>query len=183
MTNLSGLTRNFLTRLMLAAFLPCLYACPYSSRFSLDAEPQLPIEDDFMGKWAVMIQTYDKSEIPVKLIIDKYTDYEYQLVFVGDWHLMAPRRVPFTDSIKGTGFISQVGDKRFFNVKLKNEYYIAETFVKNGKLSLLPLRDHFTNKLIKKQTELRAELEWHYNYRIKPMYDESFCLKDMERVH
>lgn len=142
----------------------------------------MPIEDDFMGKWAVMLQAYDNSEYPVKLVIDKYTEYEYQLVFIGDWKQMAPRRVPFTDSIKGTGFISQVGDRRFFNIKLKNEYYIAETFVKNGKLSLLPLRDHFTNRIIKKQPELRAELEWHYYARIKPMYDESFCLKDMERV-
>lgn len=182
MTNLSGLIRKFLNRLLLAALLLSLYACPYSSRFSIDAEPQLPIEDDFMGKWAVMLQVYDQSEFPVKLVIDKYTDHEYHLVFIGDWKQMAPRPVPFTDSIKGTGFISQVGDRRFFNIKLKNEYFIAETFVKNGKLNLLPLRDHFTNRIIKRQHELRAELEWHYYARITPMYDEPFCLKDMERV-
>ncbi|MCC6257439.1 MAG: hypothetical protein IT254_03875, partial [Chitinophagaceae bacterium] len=34
-----------------------LTGCPYSSVYTLDPEPALPINEDYLGKWAVLVNT------------------------------------------------------------------------------------------------------------------------------
>jgi hypothetical protein len=87
------------------------------------------------------------------------------------------------DSISGTAFMSTLAGKQFLNINIKSSYYIAELKFEGDKLSLLPLVEHFTSKMIFNNIDLRNSVEFHYKSRVHPMIDPEFCLKDMVRVN
>ncbi len=161
-----------------------LYACPYSSTHMLDENPGIYVEDDLLGSWATFVKkpVSGRTE-PVKMILSKKSDTEYNIAFTGNIDELKPFRVIDRDSVNGTAFMSTVGGKQFFNITIKDKIYIAEIIFKNNMLSVLPLSDHFTAKMIMNNTDLRNSIEFHYKTRVIPLYDEDFCLREMVKVN
>jgi len=161
-----------------------LCSCPYSSPFKLDDAPTIYVENDLLGKWAAFIKKEGvEKEEPVKLILTKKNETEYNIAFTGYLDELRPYNVIRSDSVTGTAFMSAIGNRQFLNITIKSKVYIAELKYKDDKLSLLPLVEHFTAKMILNNTALRNSVEFHYRTRVRPMYDEDFCLKDMVRVN
>lgn len=161
-----------------------LSGCPYSSTYQLDDAPTIYVEDALLGKWATYNKKPDSDkEEPVKLILSKKNDTEYNIAFIGFLKELRPYNVVTADSIVGTAFMSTVGGNQFLNINIKSHTYIAELRMKDDKLSLLPLVEHFTSKLIRDNAALRNSVDIHYKTRVHPMLDTDFCLRDMVRVN
>jgi len=172
----------FITCLFLLAALLC--ACPYSSSYKLDDEPNMYVEDALIGKWATLIKKEgSEKEEPVKLTLSKKNETEYFISFTGAMDELRSFNIIAADSINGTAFMSTVGGNQFLNISIKSQVYIAELKLKNDKLSLLPLVEHFTSKMVQNNAALRICVDFHYKTRVHPMFDEAFCLKDMVRVN
>ena len=161
-----------------------LCACPYSSVYKLDDEPTVYVDDALIGKWAtfVMVPFGSRAE-PVKMLLSRKSDFEYDIAFIGFQNELKPFRVLSGDSLKGSAFLSEVGGRRFLNINIKSQFYIAELKMKDDKLSLLPLAEHFTAKMIRNNLALRNSVDVHYKTRVHPMIDEDFSLVDMIRVN
>jgi hypothetical protein len=172
------------TLLILAVFLT---ACPYSSPYAIDEQPQQAIDESLIGKWATMVtKTIDDKHSetePVKIILDKKDDFEYNISMVGYIKEFERYKVVTDDTIKGTAFLSTAVNKEFLNIKIAGRTYIAEIKRENGIFSIYPLSDYFTNKLIKNSASLRNSLEFHYKTRLVPRYDDDFLLRDLKRVN
>jgi hypothetical protein len=161
-----------------------LCACPYSSPYQLDEIPTIYVEDTLLGSWATYVKkNRSGKEEPVKLILSKKNETEYTIAFTGYIDELRPFGLVTKDSIKGTAFMSIINGYQFFNVIINGTNYIAELKFKNGQLSLLPLVEHFTSKMIRSNAELRGSIEVHYKTRVHALYDEDFCLKDMVKVN
>jgi hypothetical protein len=161
-----------------------LSACPYSSPYQLDETPTIYVEDALLGNWATYVKKpRSGKEEPVKLILTKKTETEYNIAFTGYIDELRPFRLVTKDSVSGTAFMSAIGDNQFLNITIKGTNYIAQLKFKNGQLSLLPLVEHFTSKMIRSNAELRGCVEVHYKTRVHALYDEDFCLKDMVKVN
>ena len=168
--------------LFLVSVLLC--SCPYSSPYQLDDSPAFYVEDVLLGNWATLIKKPGTGkEEPIKLILSKKSDTEYNISFTGKLDELKPFKSVNKDSVTGTAFMSTVAGIQFLNISVKGTNYIAELEFKDGKLSLLPLAEHFTSKMIRNNTELRNCLEVHYKTRVHPVYDEEFCLKQMVKVN
>jgi len=161
-----------------------LCSCPYSSPYQLDENPNIYVEDDLLGSWATFVKKpVSGKEEPVKLILSRKTDTEYNICFTGMLNELKPFKLVYKDSVNGTAFMSTVDGRQFLNISIKGTNYIAELKLKDGTLSLLPLVEHFTNKLIQNNAELRTCVAFHYKTRVHALYDEDFCLKDMIKVN
>jgi len=79
--------------------------------------------------------------------------------------------------------MSTVDGRQFFNITVNNRVYIAEIIFKDDKLSILPLSDNFTAKMIFNGTELRKSIEVHYKTRVHPLLDNNFCLRNMIKLN
>lgn len=170
--------------LLFAAVSILLYACPFSSTHVIDETPGIYVEDALLGNWATFVKKpVGGKEEPVKLIVSKRSETEYNIAFTGSLNELKPYRIIEKDSITGTAFMSTVGGKQFLNIAVKDQTYIAEVILKNGLLSLLPLSEHFTAKMIRSNADLRNSIEFHYKTRVHPMYDDEFCLRDMVKVN
>ncbi len=161
-----------------------LCSCPYSSPYKLDDQPTMYVEDIFLGSWTTVIKKggSDREE-PVTLVLSKKNDTEYNISITGDMNELRRFNVMATDSINGTAFMSTVGTNQFLNISIKSQTYIAELRFKDGKLSILPLVEHFTSKLVQNNAALRTCVDFHYKTRVHPMVDEDFCLKDMVKIN
>jgi hypothetical protein len=176
--------KTFFTISLLFSLSVLLCACPYSSPYQLDDAPNIYVEDDLLGSWATFVKKpVSGKDEPVKLILSKKNETEYNIAFTGYLNELKPFKVVDKDSISGTAFISTVAGKQFLNISIKGSNYIAELKLKEGNLSLLPLVEHFTGKMIKNNAELRACVELHYKTRVHALYDDDFCLKDMVKVN
>lgn len=174
----------FFTISLLFILCVSLCSCPYSSIYKLDDNPGIYIEEVLLGKWATfMKKPGSEREEPVKMILSRKTDTEYNIAFVGYTDELRPFHVVTADSVLGTAFMSTVGGKQFLNINIKSNIYIAELKYADDKLSLLPLVEHFTSKMIFNNTALRNSVEFHYKTRVHPMFDEDFCLKNMVKVN
>jgi hypothetical protein len=161
-----------------------LCACPYRSSYPLEAEPSLPIDKNLTGKWAAYVtKAGTGKEEPVKVIIGEQDDNRYTVAITGYVEELRPYQLFTGDSIKGTAFLTNLANRSFLNVRLRDYQYIVEVQWQNGKLSLLPLAENFTGKLIRGTQELRTALEHHCATRYRPTYDENFCLRNMVRVN
>jgi len=177
--------KTFFTILLSFALTILLCSCPYSSQYKLDETPNIYVEDKLLGSWACFVkkQSTGKDD-PVKMILSKKTDTEYNIAFTGRIDELKMFRVMNNDSISGWAFMSTAAGKQFLNISIKGNYYLVELKLKSdGTLSLLPLVEHFTNKMIKNDAQLRECLEFHYKTRVRPLYDDEFCLWDMVKVN
>ena len=102
-----------------------LCSCPYVSPYTLDDNPNISIEDSLLGKWATVVKKFEsEKEIPVKLIISRKTDLEYNIAITGDLDELRPFHVVQADTVKGTAFISAIGDKQFLNITIKRNVFV-----------------------------------------------------------
>ena len=161
-----------------------MYGCPYRSAYKLDDEPKVLIDESFIGKWTSTASKFDGTAFPVKMIVGKKTDYEYDLSFIGPLRVALSNVADISkqDTIKATAFISEAASRRFLNIYAMSQFYIVEFMYKNDKLTLLPLNEHFTSRLVKSDAQLKQSLELHYKTRLYPLYDDEFCFKQMTRV-
>ena len=80
----------------------------------------------------------------------KYTDSLYWLVFTSDMRDLAWYRVAVHDSIRGTAFMSDVNGHTVINYQAAGQNFIGEFIYENGKLSIYPFEERFTNKILRK---------------------------------
>jgi hypothetical protein len=160
-----------------------LYACPFSSSYSLDEESANLVDESLVGKWATMVSGSTGKEYPLKMILEKKTDTLYNICLISDFSELKRYTRISGDSLTGTAFINVASDRLFMSIQMLGLQYLAEVKLKDGKLNLLPLCEHFTNKIVKSNAELHKAIELHYITRLRPFYDEAFCLKDMVRVN
>lgn len=161
-----------------------LCGCPYSSSYSIDETATIYVEDALLGKWATFVKKSNSyKEEPVKMILSKKSDTEYNIAFTGYIDELKRFGMVQSDSITGTAFMSTVGKYQFLNITIKNKIYIAQLVVKNETVSLLPLVEHFTAKIVHNSSGLRTAVDYHYKMRVHPLVDEEFCLRDMVRVN
>jgi hypothetical protein len=115
--------------------------------------------------------------------LSKRTDTEYDITFRGYLEDLRPYAIITADSITGTAFMSTVGTRQFLNIKVHSRIYIAELRLKDNTLSLLPLAENFTGKMIFNSSALRTSIDFHYRTRVHPMLDTDFCLKNMVKFN
>ena len=157
-----------------------LCSCPYSSPYNLDEAPNIYVEDALLGNWITFIKKPGSAkEEAIYLTLNKKTDLEYDISFSGNLDELMLFKHITSDSLTGSAFMSTVGGRQFFNIKINSRIYIAELILKEGKLSLLPLAEHFTGKMILNSDELRTSVDFHYKTRVHPILDDDFCLRDM----
>lgn len=161
-----------------------LCSCPYSSAYNLDESPTIYVEDALLGKWTAFIKKPGSNhEDAVYLNLDKKSDTEYNISFSGNLDELRPYKNIISDSLAGTAFMSNVGDRQFLNIWINSRIYIAELILKADKLSLLPLAEHFTGKMIFNSAALRNSVDIHYKTRVHPVLDDEFCLRDMVKTN
>lgn len=161
-----------------------LCACPFSSAYYLDEAPAINVEDALMGKWTATVKKPNsKREEVVYCTLSKKTDTEYNISFSANIDELRPYKYITSDSLSGTAFMSVVGKRQFFNININSRIYIAELELKEDKLSLLPLAECFTAKMIFNSAALRKSVEVHYLTRVHPMLDDDFCLRDMVKAY
>ena len=164
-----------------------LCGCPYDSPYSIDEEPQQPVDEDLLGKWATFVPrpSYenDYTESPVKIIFDKRTDMEYNVAITGYIDDLKRYRVSENDTIKGTAFLSLIDNRYFLNTFIKGKVYIAEVRKLGNTLDIMTLAEHFTSKYVKNSAGLRLAVGYHYKSRSRPMYDDWFVLKNLQKVN
>lgn len=176
--------KNFFSISLLFFLCITLCSCPYSSIYRLDDNPSIDVEDILLGKWATFVKKPGTTrEEPVKMILSRKTETEYNIALLGFTDELRPFHVVTADSVLGTAFMSVIGDKKFFNISVKSNIYIAELKFEDDKLSILPLVEHFTSKMIFSNTALRNSVAFHYKTRVHAMYDDDFCLRNMVKVN
>lgn len=161
-----------------------LCGCPYSSAYYLDETPGIYVEDRLLGKWLAYVHAPGSTtEEALYLSLGKKTDTEYNISFSANFEQLLPVKIPDSDSLSGSAFMSTVNNRKFLNIRLGARVYIAEMTLIDDKLSLLPLAEHFTGKMIFNSQELRASVYVHYKTRVHPILDDDFCLRDMIKIN
>lgn len=164
-----------------------LYGCPYESPYAIDAAPQQYIDEELLGKWAAFVPRPSDDrhykEEPVKLIVEKRTDMEYDVSITGYISELKVYHVISNDTIKGTAFISTVAKKEFLNTFINGRYYLSEVVKDKNGFSVFTLSEQFTNKYVKSSAVLRNAIEVHYQYKANPSYDDWFVLKNLQKVN
>ena len=161
-----------------------LCSCPYSSAYYLDETPTIYVEDALVGKWIAFVKKPNNNrEEAVYLTLSKKTDTEYNISFDGALNELRPYKFITSDSLAGTAFMSTVDGRQFLNININSRVYIAELDFKDDKLSLLPLAESFTAKMIFTSAALRKSVEVHYKTRVHPTLDDDFCLRNMVKAN
>ena len=151
-----------------------LCACPYSSAYYLDETSGMNVQDALLGKWTTYMKKPGSSgEEEIYLSLSKKTDTEYHISITGN----------LSDSLTGTAFMSLVDNRQFLNININSRIYIAELKLKDDKLSLLPLAENFTGKMVRNTADLRKSVEVHYKTRVHPLLDDDFCLRNMVKLN
>jgi hypothetical protein len=150
----------------------------------LDEKSGIYVEDALLGKWVTHIKKPRSSrEEAVYLTLTKRTDTEYYFSITGQLDELRPYNMLVSDSLTGRAFMSTVGGWQFFNITLNNRVYIAELVLKEDKLSLLPISENFTAKMIFNGADLRKSIEVHYKTRVHPLLEDDFCLRNMIKIN
>lgn len=164
-----------------------LYGCPYDSPYNLDESPLQNIDESLLGKWTTFMQQpasakHIKREDSVSIIFSKRTDMDYDIAITGGLEELKPYHVITNDSIKGTAYLSEVAGKQFLNAYIHGRVYLAQVKKDSSSISIMPLAEYFTSKLIKNSRELRTAVEFHYMVRSAPGFDPHFCLKSLRKA-
>lgn len=159
-----------------------LCGCPYHSVHRLDTQPQIQVDERYLGNWegSITDETYGKRT-DFKMILSRKNDFEYNMNFIGLFGRVNKKNIPQIDTVKSCAFISEVNNRLFMNVILDARVYIAEFIYHNDEISILPMAEEFTSFIITKDEQLRNVLEYHFKTRLHPSYDESFCMRNMKR--
>jgi hypothetical protein len=157
--------------------------CPYSSVYKIDAEPQNQVDESYLGKWMGIISPGEgiRSKRVVRMALSRKTDFEYDILFTGHFDELKKYNLAKNDTIRATGFMSYVDGRMFLNARVADQNFITVFQYENDKISILPLNEHFTNRIIKSNEELRRSLLLHFKTRLYPLFDDQFCLREMTR--
>lgn len=173
------------TIILLAILGTVLTGCPYDSPYNIDPEPMVAIDEALLGKWGALVEKPGDDqhfrEDTVQIIFEKRTDMEYDIAITGYIDELKPYHIIVNDTIKGTAYLSDVAGKQFLNTFIHGKVYIAEVKKNKSGVSILPLAEAFTSKLIKNSKELRTAIEFHCKIRLVPGYDQQFCLKNLQK--
>jgi hypothetical protein len=182
--NINRLARVFYIPLTAILVLVVCTGCPYQSKHQLEDIPSLEIEKNFIGKWRGNIKhEVTGEETSVKLEIDQHSSNEYQLDFIGYFLKRKDKKKRLIlDTVSATGFMSMIESKMIMNIKYHDQVYLADFYYANDQISLLPMSDHFTSFMIRSNQQLKNVVAYHFKSRLKPLYDESFCLRNMSRI-
>jgi hypothetical protein len=180
--------RKILPLFLLITLTVFLCGCPYDSPFNLDEVPLQNIDENLLGEWSTFISRHGdekhfREKERVKIIFEKRTDMDYDIAITGNIKELKPWHVITNDSIKGTAYLSTIAGKQFLNAYIHGKVYIAEVIKDSSTISILPLAEYFTSKLIKNSRELRTAVEFHYKMKLTPGYDPFFSLKNLQRVN
>lgn len=110
--------------------------------------------------------------------ISQRTDTDYLIAVTGS--ISAFSTLSLRDSITGTGFTSTVDNNHFLNIFYNSRWYVVQVIEKENKLSLLPLAEHFTSKIVTNSIGLRTAVSYHMKHRLIAAYDE-IKLDEMQR--
>ena len=159
-----------------------LCGCTYQSAHRIDSNPQIQVEEVYLGNWegSITDETYGKRT-DFKMMLSRKNDVEYNLNFIGLFGRVNKKNVPQIDTVKSTAFISEVNNRLFMNVTMDARVYIAEFIYHNDEISILPMAEEFTSFILTKDEQLRTILEYHLKTRLKSSYDRSFCMRNMKR--
>ncbi len=164
-----------------------LWGCPWESPYALDLEPQHPVDEQLLGKWATMVKrpSFEGQtlEAPVKMILETKSEQEYRIAITGYIHELNAFGVVDKDTIRGSAFISYLDERRFLNIIVQGRVYLAEVLQQGQSLSLCLLAEQFTNKFIRSCSELRKAVSVHYRTRPVPRYDEWFVMRNLQKVN
>lgn len=174
-----------------------LMGCPYYSTYTIDTNPQNQVNNQYLGKWQGALIDEQGEKKNVKLDISKIDDYYYEFLFHGQFFTKkkktkscfikrlfnkSKKNEPLEDTICCSAFVSYVSNREIMNINLKGVNYYAEVLFENDLLTLLPISENFSSKVILSDMELREALEFHYKSRLFPYYDEPFCLRSMKKI-
>lgn len=182
-TQKTFILKNVYSFLVLSPLIFLLYACPFSSPYRLNTDTAVPVDEAMLGKWATLVQNNYGKEIPVKMILSRKNDTEYNIDFTGYLYELVPYRFVKNDSIRGTAFMSIVSKRQLLNIEISGQVFITELLFKEDKLSILVFADGFTSKYLKSDQDLRIAVEFYIKTRVCPVYDDAFSLKEMVRVN
>jgi hypothetical protein len=162
-----------------------LCGCPYDSPYNLDESPSENIDESLLGRWTTTISRpvgrHASNARGVTVFFEKRTEMEYDIVITGAIEPLKTYDLVSRDSIKGTAYLSSLGGRRFFNAYIHGKVYLAELVKDSSFVSILPLAEYFTSKLVRNSKELHKALEFHYRVALQPAYDPLFSLVKLHR--
>jgi len=159
-----------------------LCGCPYNTSFPIEKTPQVEVNQSYLGNWKgkLIDEVSGKNKI-VKINISKADDFNYAVVITGKFqNILYQRNVE--DTIIGSMFMSIINNKQIANVMLDKRVYFADVSYQNDQISFLPLAENFTNFFVKTDVELKNRIAYHFKTRLHPLYEESYCLRNLTRV-
>lgn len=159
-----------------------LCGCPYHTSFTIDKHPLTEIDTNYIGNWkGKLIDELYGNTLPIKINITGTDNFNYNLIISGKFGSSNNKNL-IEDTIVATMFVSIINNKQIANIMLDNRVFFADVSYQNDQISFLPLADNFTSFLVKTNTELKYRIAYHFKTRLNPLYDESFCLRNMTRV-
>lgn len=167
---------------LLFLLIPFLQGCPYYSSFKLDASPQNYINESIVGNWQGEVVDEMGNHRTINVQLSKKNDNEYDYFFWGAFQKNEKKKREAQDTIAGSAFISYLANRQFLNISFENKFYIAEFKYENDELSILPLDESFSSRIIKSDEQLKKAVMFHYKSRLFPKHDETLTLKYMKRV-
>jgi len=167
---------------LLFLLIPVLQGCPYYSPYKLDSLPQNYINENIVGKWQGNISDELGNNRTLNVSLSKKNDNEYDVLVWGSFQKNEKKKKDTQDTIVGTAYLSYLADRQFLNIAFENKYYIAEIKYDSDELSILPLDESFSSKIIRSDEQLNKAVLYHYKSRLFPKYDESLSLKYMKRL-
>ncbi len=176
--------KNTMFLLMMVSILSIFTACPFSTFRQLDDVPQIQVLPTLFGVWSGVAQNeVTGKRTQVELHISGEGDFHYKFQFIGFLGRTDRKRRPLLDTIEAKAFMSVVEERNFLNVHVDGRTYLAELkHDQKDALTLLPLSEQFTSFGIRTNEALKKVVINHFKTRLNPLYDESFCLRNMKRV-
>ena len=159
-----------------------LCGCPYHTSFPIEKTPQVEVNQSYLGTWkGKFIDENNGNTKAVKVNISKADDFNYSVVITGKFQNIIYKKNA-EDTIYASMFMSVINNKQIANVILENRVFFADVSYQNDQISFLPLAENFTSFFIKTDTELKNRIAYHFKTRLHPLYEESFCLRNMTRI-
>lgn len=167
---------------LLFLLIPFLQGCPYTSPYRLDSVKENIINETILGKWQGSISDELGNNRTINVSLSKKNDNEYDISVWGSFQKNDKKKKNTQDTIVGTAYLSYLANRQFMNIAFDNKYIIAEIKYDSDELSILPLDESFSSKIIRSDEQLKKAILYHYKSRLFPKYDESLSLKYMKRV-
>jgi hypothetical protein len=159
-----------------------LCGCPYHTSFPIEKTPQIEVNQSYLGSWkGKLIDENSGNTKAVKVNISKADDFNYSVVITGKFQNIIYKKNA-EDTVYASMFMSVINNKQIANVMLDNRVFFADVSYQNDQISFLPLAENFTSFFIKTDTELKNRIAYHFKTRLHPLYEESFCLRNMTRI-